>query len=139
MEINNKQYIGSYNNDGLIHEWSKDYLDDNGQPIRSYRSFQIKPTENSHNARFNRLRFRMKRGVATSAVTDPKLVWRYRLDQGPWSLEDEVSMGKIGDYDPYVTRHNLGIGREIGFEIYSTDAVKLLLTHMDLTIRGLHN
>ena len=137
MEINNKQYVGSYNLDGLIHEWSKDYGDDNGQPIRVYRKLAVKPSENGKNVRFNRLGFRFKRGVATSSVTTPKLLWRYRIDRGIWSGYDEIDMGSVGDYDPYVERDGLGVGREIELEIVETDSVDFLLTNLDMTVKEL--
>lgn len=133
MEINNKQYFGSFNLDGLIHEWSKDYQDDNGTPIRVYRKLAVKPSESGRNAKFTRLGFRLKRGVATSGETAPKMFWRYRLDRGPWKAGEDIDMGVLGDTDPYVERHGLGVGREIEIETVETDAVDFLHTHMDLT------
>ena len=50
MEMGNKQYFGSYNNDGLIHEWSLDNKDDNGTAIRVFRKFALKLTENGNSA-----------------------------------------------------------------------------------------
>lgn len=137
MELNNKQYIGSYNEDGLIYEWSKDNKTDNGDPIRNYRRFAVKPSENGHRNRFNRLQFRLKRGVADATTPNPVFTWRYRFDRGDWGNENPVDMGVVGDYNPYVTRSNLGIGREIEFETSCTDAVEHLMTEMNLTVREL--
>lgn len=134
MEINNKQYFGSFNLDGLIHEWSKDYQDDNGTPIRVYRRLAVRPSENGRNSSFNRLGFRFKRGVATSSETSPEFLWRYRFDRGNWKAGQDIDMGVLGDTDPYVTRDGLGRGREIEIEITETDAVDFLLTHMDLNV-----
>ena len=138
MEINNKRYIGSYNLDGKIHEWSKDYLDDDGQDIRVYRKFAVKPSTNGHKSRFNKVGFRMKRGVATATVTAPVMLWRHRVDKKPWSNEREIDMGILGDYDPYIQKRINEVGREIEFEVYSVAAVQRLLTHMDLTVRELN-
>jgi hypothetical protein len=139
MELNNKQYIGSYNNDGFIYEWSKDYLDDNGNPIRVIKDLTIKPSVNGRNSTFERLGFRFKRGVATSSVLSPKLLWRYRFDRGTWKNYDEIDMGKVGDQDPYVERSGLGAGRELELEIIETDAVDFLLTNLDLTVLELNH
>ena len=95
MEINEKQYFGSFNLDGLIHEWSKDHLTDNGLPIREFRHFAIKPG-GGKKFRFNKLLFNLKRGVATTAVTNPRFMWRYKIDrETTWSAWDEFSMGSV--------------------------------------------
>ncbi len=140
MEINNKQFIGSFNLDGLIYEWGKDNLDDAGQPIRVFREFSVKPSDKGHKNRFNRLRFRLKRGVATAGVANPLFSWRYRFDRNPvWQPWDDVDMGVVGDNDPYIDRRNLGIGRELSFQVSESDAVDFLLQNMDLTVKELGN
>lgn len=138
MEINNKQYIGSYNLDGLIHEWSYTHKNDDGQDIRVYRRFTVRPSPDGRVARFNRIGIRLKRGVATSSVTLPKFVWRYRLDRSvKWSDYFTIDMGAVGDNDPYIIKTGLGNGREIELEFMETDSVDLLLTNVDLTTRVL--
>ncbi len=139
MELNGKQYFGDYEPTGKVFEWSEDYSDDNGTPIRVYRKFAIIPSDKGNNARFNRLRFRFKRGVATSNVTAPLFFYRYRIDDGEWTDYEYHNMGSSGDRDPWIDVYNLGIGREIEFELVETDAVDFLLTHASLTARELGN
>src|SRR3990172_7904282 len=137
MEMSNKQYFGSYNSEGLIYEWSENYMDDAGQPIRLYENFVVIASgDEAKSSRYNRARFRLKRGVATSSIIDPTFMFRYRLDRGDWSQEDQL-MGKVGDYYPYIDKHNLGVGIEAEFEIAFTDATEFLLTDMALTTRTL--
>jgi hypothetical protein len=62
MEINGEQYFGDYGQTGVIYNWSKDHKTDNGDPMRSYRRFSIKLTEDSTDARVTKLTLRMKRG-----------------------------------------------------------------------------
>jgi hypothetical protein len=132
MEFNGKQYFGDYNNTGLVYEWDKSYKDDNGEPIRVYRNFTVRPFNNT--ARFNKLEFRLKRGLDNNST---EFFYRYRLDKGTWSNFEYVSMGNLGDYDPYIERHNLGIGKEIEFEVVETDAVDFIMTDMNLTIASM--
>jgi hypothetical protein len=132
MELNNEQYFGGYDPTGLIHLWSEDYKDDNGNPIRVFRQFAV-PLSEIRKAKVNRLLFRGQRGVATSSVTDPKLLVEWRLNKDDWQYE-ELDLGAIGSYDPWEMEiRNLGKGNEIEFKIYETDAVSFLLTHMFLT------
>ena len=138
MELNNKQYLGSYNLDGLIHKWSYDHKDDDGRGIRVYRRFTIKPSPDGRDNKFNRIGFRLKRGVATSSVISPKLTWRYKIDRSvEWSDFFTIDMGAIGDTNPYVEYTGLGRGKEIEIEIMETDSVDLLLTDINMTVRGL--
>ena len=138
METGNKQYIGSYNNDGLIHEWSKNSKDDNGSPIRVFRKFKVRLTEGTNSARVNNLGFRLKRGVATSSVPFPKFSCRYRFDEGGWVSFEDIDMGGASDHDPYTQNMGpLGEGKEIEFEVSETDAVDYILTEMNLTVEQL--
>lgn len=134
MELGNEQYFGDYDPTGLVHHWSKDYLDDNGSPIRVFRQFAVILSE-IKKARVNRLLFRGKRGVATASVTDPLLIVEYRMDKGAWR-STTLDLGVVGKYDPWEMEiRSLGRGHEIEFKVYETDAVKFLLTHMFLTYR----
>jgi len=139
MELDNIQYFGSYNCDGLIYKVSEDAEDDAGEPIRVFRSFSIRPSLKGRRARFNRIGFHFKRGVATSSVTAPVFSWRRRFDKADWGAWDEIDLGAEGVYDPYIERFadQLGIGRECDFEIMETDAVDFQLTHMDMTAEEL--
>ena len=137
MELNNKQYFGDYEGTGNVYQWSHDFEDDNGAEIRMYRRFKLVPSPRGHNVKVNRLRFRVKRGVATDGETTPEAFWRYRLDKGPWSVYEHIDLGVKGDDDPWVDFTSLGTGRELEIELVETDAVDFLVTNMNLTVREL--
>ncbi len=138
MELNNKQYIGSYNLDGLVHEWSKEYKDDDGTVIRVFRDFRVKPFATENRARFNELKFRVKKGVATSSVTTPVFSYRYTLDNSPyWADWKDVSMGTINDHNPYIIENGLGVGREIRVQVAESDSIDFLLMGANLKAREL--
>lgn len=129
MELNGKQYFGSRNCDGLIHEWSGDSLDDNGRPIRVYRRFKTLVSERRLRTRIDRLILRREGAVATSSVASPVVSLRYRWDKGHWSNWEQRTLGEVGKHDPYVEFYHMGMGREFELEIAETDAVRFLLTN----------
>jgi len=138
MEINEKQYFGSFNLDGLVYEWSKDHLTDDGLPIRELRHFSVKPGEKRF--RFNELTFLLKRGVASASVPDPSFMWRSKIDRSiDWSSWNHLDMGAVGDTNPFIKRRSLGIGRIIEFQIAQTDAVDTFLMEMSLTAKELRS
>lgn len=137
MILNNNTYVGSYNNDGLIYQWSKDYLTDAGQDIRVYRKFLVPLTPDGGNARVNRLRFRVKRGVATASIVSPRAQIRWRFDQMDWTNYEDIDLGKVGDRDPYIDIVSIGVGNEMECEIFETDGVDFLLTGVYLTVEPL--
>ena len=135
MEMNGEQYIGDYNATGKIYHWSKDYKDDNGQPIRVFRKFAF-PMADGHEARANLLRLRVERGNGTAAVPNPDALIRWRFDQGEY-LSENYDLGQFGDHYPYIDIPSLGIGRELEFEMIESDAVDSLITHAWLTAEQL--
>jgi hypothetical protein len=62
---------------------------------------------------------------------------RYRIDRGDWTPWLNYNLGDKGDRDPYLTIHNLGIGREIEFEVAETDAVEHIFTDMNIIAKVL--
>jgi hypothetical protein len=137
MILNGKTYCGSYNNDGLVYEWSKDYLDDNGLDIRVYRRFMVALSQDGTSGRVNRLRFRVKRGVANTDVPSPVANVRWRFDQGDWTNYEEIDLGQAGDQNPYIDITNIGIGNDLEVEIVESDAVEFLITGVYLTSESL--
>jgi hypothetical protein len=137
MELKNRAYIGDYDPTGKVFEWSREFKDDDGKEIRVFRKFAIKPSPRNNRVRFNRLRFRVKRGVGEYGDS-PVLCYRYRIDKGKWSVERTVDLAAKGDYDPVIrAQGTLGIGREIEFELTVTDSVDYTLTDMLLNVREL--
>jgi hypothetical protein len=139
MELNNEQFFGSANYDGLIHKWSSDSLDDNGQPIRVFRHWAVRLSQSDNRVRVDKLRFRRKGATATSSETTPLMTIRTRFDKGAWVTHENLSLGIHGDTDPYIDLNRIGVGRELEIEISEMDAVKFLLTdvkvfYQELTI-----
>src|SRR3990167_3346189 len=80
MELNGKQYFGDYRLTGNIYEWSKDYKDDDGEPIRVYRKLRY-ALGDGNLSRVNRIRFRVKRGMEGTVPTEPKMVVNWKMDK----------------------------------------------------------
>lgn len=140
MEINNRQYFGDYNLTGLIYEWSKDYKDDNGLPIRVFRDLSVRLSGDGTSSRVNRIRLRLKRGVAVTGETTPEMLIRWRFDHEDWGNYESLDLGVLGDADPYIDIHSpVGIGSEMNIQLVETDAVDYLLTDVWLTIQPLRN
>jgi hypothetical protein len=137
MELNRKQYFGSRNCDGKIHEWSYSNKDDNGQSIRVYRRFRTPLSKRGHKVRVDRLRLRRKGAVATSTVTAPEVSVRWRFDRGAWSNTTHTPLGALGSPDAYVDIRRLGTGRELEVEISEMDAVDFILTDAIVTFQEL--
>lgn len=138
MELNRKQYIGSNDNDGLVHEWSYDYKDDNGQPLRVFRRLKVRLSQRGYRVRIEKLQLRREGGVATATVTAPVVSVRWRFDEGAWSNERQLTLGATGKYDPYVeVTGGLGMGREFELEIEATDAVEFVMTNATITFTEL--
>ena len=138
MELKGEQYFGDTEPTGKIYRWSRDYLNDNGNPIRVYRNMKLIPSSRGNKIRYNRMGFRIKRGVSNSNDSTPEMFWRYKLDEGNWSNYSYLDIGATaGDYDPWLFETNLGVGREIDIEVVHTDAVDDVLTHMNLTMEEL--
>jgi len=131
MEMHGRAYIGDRDASGKIYEWSRDFDTDGTLPIRMYRRFStpISPTGNS--ARINRLRFRIKRGTS-SAVSNPKALFRWRMDRGDYNKAIELDLGSVGDKYPYIDLYNVGIGAEIEVEIIETDSVDFIVSNIKM-------
>jgi hypothetical protein len=131
------QYFGSRNYDGLVHEWSADHKDDNGQPIRVFRHLKVIPSPRHNKVVVHRLRFKKRGGVSNATVTEAKFTLRYRWDKGDWRTQN-VLLGSLGDYTPHIDVRNLGMGRELELEISEMDAVDFILTDMLVTFEELN-
>jgi hypothetical protein len=138
MEKDNKQYFGSYEEDGLIYEWSQDETQDAGETIRAYARFAVRLSASGNRARINRLRFRFKSAVGAYDA-DEVFCYRIRLDRKQWSSERTVELGNAGDIDHYHDERNLGIAKEMEIEIIDTTDTEFLLTDMQLTVSELGN
>jgi hypothetical protein len=138
MEKDNKQYFGSYEEDGLIHEWSQDETQDNGETIRAYARFAVRLSASGNRARINRLRFRFKSAVGAYAA-DEVFCYRYRLDRKGWSSERTVDLHNSGDIDHYHDEREIGIAKEIEVEVIDATDTEFLLTDIQMTVQELGN
>jgi len=137
MVLDGETYIGDYNNTGLIYHWDKDYVSDNGGEIRVLRQFLVPLSSDGTLSRVNRMRIRVKRGVATATETAPVAQIRWRFDQNDWGNYEEVDLGAAGDRNPYIDITGIGIGGEISIEVVESDAVEFLITGINLTSEAL--
>lgn len=142
MEMQDKQFVGSYDPNGLVSEWDDDIYADNGTPIRIYRKlrFLLDPKK-GHAARWNRLRFRMQRGQGAIG-TDPTIQARWALDGAQLTNYQSLSLGETtltigesGNYNPYLDVYNLGVGKEALVEIIQYASVPHVLTSLQVTAR----
>jgi hypothetical protein len=133
MELNRKAYIGDYGATGLVHEWSKDYAADNGQPIRVFRDFVIPARPDGRTMRFNKLRWRLERGTTSDPDTPPYVEFRTGVDgQSPLDSH-HVSLGVLAEREPYMDITNMGIGLELQMQIIETASAPSLITDGWLT------
>jgi hypothetical protein len=134
MELDGSQYVGDYDPTGKVFEWSNEHKDDDGKPIRVQRKLAIKPSL-GQKVKFNRIDFRVKRGVEPPSTSNPQLIYRYNLDKGDFKNYEHLDLGEHGDRNPWIRRVGLGSGREMELEIIETDATKYVLTDINLTMR----
>lgn len=140
-----EMYIGETAPTGRICSWSDLWPTDLGQEIRVQRTFLVPLSSDGTTARLNRLRLRVLRGQgvpspAPFGVGGPnpaKALLRWRFDQEEWGPYQEIDLGAVGESNPYVDLHRLGVGREVTFDLVETDAVDWLLTHAFLTVENL--
>lgn len=117
----NAHLVGDYSN-GIIYKASRSYYTDNGNPIRTL----LRTGHISHGAagtkRSNLFRLLCKRGLANDAVADPKVMLRYRTDNGArWSNERWASLGRTGDHLNHIDWRRNGIYRTRQYELIHSD------------------
>ena len=137
MEMDNRQYIGDWLPTGKVYEWSFDYFTDNGDMIRNQRNMLIRFFASNAIGRINELTLRTKRGEAVFGTT-PTFGYRYRFDQGKWSDDQILSLGEVGDRDPYIKERALGRAREMELEVWETEAVDYILSSASLRVEELN-
>jgi hypothetical protein len=136
MEVGNKAYFGSHAFDGKIYSWSFDNKDDDGNPIRVFRRLRVRATEEGNAAAWRRVRFRFK-DTSDEDGFEPTFFYRYRPDggvmgiSGKWS--DWVKVSK-NEFSPWYDDMDLGVAREMEFDLAELDAEDFLLTDMTVTI-----
>lgn len=125
----NKHLVGSINN-GKIYELSFDHEDDAGDLIRAV----LRTAPNTYGKyvrkRSKALRFRILRGLG-SGSDHPKFALRYRDDGGPWSAEQQINLGKIGENEYFTRLNKLGMYRSRQWEFIHTFGVDFQLVNIE--------
>jgi len=116
--FNGKNYLGDYDN-GNIYEISTTTYTDNGDPIIRKRVSPViwNALDRVFYTSFQ-LDIEVGVGLVTGQGSDPKVMLRWSDDAGRnWSIERQLSAGKIGEYLTRVKQNRLGSSRARVFEI----------------------
>lgn len=123
----NAHLIGDRAN-GKIYKALRDVYTDDGNPIRSlFRTGHI-----SHGYGGDKqsaiLRLHCKRGVATSAVANPQIMMRRRVNnRAAFSNERRKSLGAVGKSYPFIDWGPNGVYKTCQYEFVHTDATDLVI------------
>jgi hypothetical protein len=133
MELGGHAYVGGSDVGGYVSEWSEAFETDAGETIRVERQLRTGLSADATSARVNRLRLRLKRGASDHNALHPSLMLRWALDEAHWTPYELVDLGAVGEIDPYIDFHQLGIGNEIRLELIETGIMDTLVTYAALT------
>lgn len=114
----------------IVSELSRNYGYDDSDVVRLARTTGHIDNGTSKIKQCNEVRLRAKRGAGLSDRT-PKLMIRYKLDNGYWSNVKEFSLGNIGEYDLVlrdIRRHQY---RTKQYEFTATDAVDVVFSNAE--------
>jgi len=101
--------------DSKVYRMSHSYYDDAGREIVVARRTGWVDHGSFVKKRAATLRIKTKRG-ATTQSTDPKMMVRWRNDGGPWTMEKDLPIGKIGDTVHIAVMSRVGIYRTRQYE-----------------------
>jgi hypothetical protein len=123
----NQHLVGDREN-GIIYQASRQVFTDAGGPIRSL----LRTGSMSHGAYFDKqsdiVRVHCKRGLGGSAVTEPQLMMRQRINHRPyWDNERWRSLGKVGESYPFIDWRRNGQYKTCQREFVHTDDSDLVL------------
>lgn len=125
--------------DGKIYEITQTATDDAGTKIRTeWQTGWLGDEVTSNYKQMFSARLHMKRGAALLGVSEPHMVLRYRDDGSQvWKNERQISLGLTGQYEFYRRVNGLGQFRTRQMSVVVTDAAKLILSHIDVEIKGM--
>lgn len=133
-----KHIVGDYAN-GKIYELSSSIYTDAGAPItRRRRSPHV--SANGKRVQYKEFLLDIETGVGLDGATstqgnDPQVMLRFSKDGGhTWSNEKWKSFGKIGERYVRPKWNNLGMARDMIFDITITDPVKVVIVGADLEL-----
>ena len=119
---------------GKVYQIDEKYYTDAGNTIRTIRRTGHVDHGTSRKKMCKGLQVKLKRGAGDDQGTEPKLMVRWRNDNGLWSQLHEISLGKIGDNMLY---GHLGRGRSLGtyrarqWEFSHTDNSSMILVEAE--------
>ncbi len=133
----NLHFVGDRQN-GIIYAANRQTFQDDGNPIRSL----LRTGHISHGMLMDKqsdiLRLHCKRGLGNSAVADPQIVLRRRINNRPqWGNERWRSLGQVGDHRPYVDWKANGVYRTCQYELTHYDNSDLVLMGAQELVTGL--
>lgn len=124
----NLHLVGDHKN-GIIYRADRSTFTDNGNPIRSL----LRTGHISHGSHFTKrsdiVRLHCKRGAGNSAVADPQIMMRRRVDnKAHWSNERWKSLGQVGQHKPHIDWRRNGISKTAQYEFVHTDNSDFIVT-----------
>lgn len=120
-----KHLVGDPENGNVYYlDWDN-YTDNGEQIIRIRRSAKIHAED--RRVEHRSIWVDIKEGVGTASVPDPKIHFRFRDNNGPWTNYRSRSMGKIGERGKKVIWRGLGKSFDREYEIMVSDAVDAVL------------
>jgi hypothetical protein len=132
--LNGEHVLGDYRN-GNIYTFDNTYFKDNGEPLRRLR--QSPPlSETMVNLFIHQFELDAEVGWGRNAgdgvpenEVNPKVVLSISRDSGfTWSASPrEANLGKIGRFATRVRWHQLGLGRNVVFRVWTDDPVDFAL------------
>ena len=120
--------------DGRIGEVSNDFFDEYGEDI--LREFDIEPIRQDRTITIPRLEVQIEAGVG-SATNDPKLRVKFTRDGQSFGGEQQLTMGKIGEFlKRLVKRRNGRYPQYCGMRFLCSEQVKFVIIRVEAEILG---
>lgn len=121
---------------GKIYKMRTDLFQDAGDEVRSlFRTAHV--SHGTLDYKFSReLLIRCKRGLGSVAGSEPVIMVRWRDDNGPWKMERQVSLGKIGERELFKRLRCAGRYRTRQWEIAHTDNSDFVLSELQEKLSG---
>jgi hypothetical protein len=116
---------------GKIYKINPSLFQNNGEIIRTLiRTGQVNHGTNEQKIS-KELIVECKRGVGGISGDEPVFTHRYRDENGTWSNEQQISLGKIGDTNSIQRLHRLGMYRTRQHEFVHSDNSDFILSDLE--------
>lgn len=122
----------------MLYDLSRDYLDEDGNPIvRCRRSPHVTNGQSVSMHRYFTLDVETGIGISSGQGSDPQIMMRYSSDGArTWSAERWKTAGRMGAYKTRCKWEKLGIARDRVYEIYCSDPVKWTILGAEIAIEN---